>query len=70
MEPNELGIMIQKRRANLSLNQEDLADMTGITTRTIYLIESGKGNPSIGTLKKILNVLGLELTIQIKKKTE
>jgi DNA-binding phage protein len=41
--------------------------MTGVTSKTIYLIESGNGNPSIDTLTKLLDTLGLEITIDIKK---
>lgn len=66
----EIGDIIQKRRNALSLKQEDLSEMTGITSKTIYLIESGKGNPSLDTLQKLLEVLGMDLLIDIKKLTE
>ena len=66
----EIGQIIQKRRDSLSLNQGDLAEMTGITSKTIYLVENGKGNPAVDTLKKILDVLGLDLFIDIKKTGE
>lgn len=62
----EIGQIIQQRRVGLSLNQEDLAEMTGITTKTIYSIENGKGNPSLSTLSKLLEVLGLDITVQVK----
>ena len=66
----EIGQIIQIRRNSLSLNQGDVAEMTGITSKTIYLIENGKGNPSVDTLKKILEVLGLDLFIDTKKTGE
>jgi len=66
MDQLEIGRIIQQRRVSLSLNQEDLAEMTGITTKTIYLIENGKGNPSFSTLSRLLEVLGIDMTIQIK----
>lgn len=66
----EIGDIIQKRRNALSLKQEDLSEMTGITSKTIYLIETGKGNPSLDTLQKLLEVLGMDLFINIKKMTE
>ena len=62
----EIGYLIQKRRSTLSIKQEDLAEMTGITSKTIYLIESGNGNPSIDILNKLLDILGLEIFIEIK----
>jgi transcriptional regulator with XRE-family HTH domain len=67
MNKKDLGKTIQNRREYLSLKQEDVAEMTGITSKTIYLIESGKGNPSIDTLTKLVDVLGLEMSIGIKK---
>lgn len=66
MDQLEIGRIIQQRRVGLSLNQEDLAEMTGITTKTIYLIENGKGNPSLSTLKKLLEVLGLDIHVSVK----
>ena len=70
MTRQEIGYRIQGRRQSLNIKQEDLAELTGITTRTIYAIESGIGNPSLSTLEKIADVLGLELRIDIKKTDE
>lgn len=70
MTKHEIGHIIQKRRESLSLKQEDLSEMTGVTSKTIYLIENGKGNPSIGTLQKLMEILGLEIVVDIKKLSE
>lgn len=70
MNKEQIGHIIKKRRDFLSLKQEDLSEMTGITSKTIYLIENGKGNPSIDTLQKLMEVLGLEIVIDIKKMGE
>jgi DNA-binding XRE family transcriptional regulator len=67
MTMKELGKSIKFRRDFLKLRQEDLAEMSGIAIKTIHLIESGSGNPSVDTLRKIATVLGLELSLQIKK---
>ena len=67
MNKIEIGHIVQNRRSALSIKQEDLAEMTGITSKTIYLIESGNGNPSIDTLNKLLETLGLEISSDIKK---
>jgi DNA-binding XRE family transcriptional regulator len=66
MEAHLLGLKIKNRREALSLKQEDLSEMAGITIKTLHLIESGKGNPSLETLNKIIDVLGFELVLQIK----
>lgn len=63
----ELGKTIKFRREFLHLRQQDLAEMSGVTIKTIHLIESGAGNPSIETLEKIGTTLGMEIIFQIKK---
>lgn len=62
----DIGKIVQERRNELMLNQQDLAEMANVTIKTIYAIENNKGNPTIEVLKKVLNVLGLEIKIQIK----
>lgn len=59
--------IIRERRALLGLTQQDLADYTGLSLRIIKSIESGKGNPSLSTLTKIADVLGLELILKVKE---
>lgn len=57
---------ITDRRRQLCISQQDLAEMAELGIATIKDIERGKGNPSLNTLKKICNVLGLELHLDIK----
>ena len=59
--------LIKERRALLGLTQQDLADYTGLSPRSIKSIETGKANPSIGTLGKIADILGLEIIMQVKE---
>ena len=35
--------------------------------RTLIVIENGTANPSVETLSKIVDVLGMELTLTIKQ---
>lgn len=60
------GRIIKDRRSILGISQQDLADISGVSLRTIKMIEMGNSNPSIATLEKIGNVLGLELVFQIR----
>jgi transcriptional regulator with XRE-family HTH domain len=60
------GELIKERRALLGLTQQDLSDYTGLSLRIIKSVESEKGNPSLKTLEKIAEILGLELTIRVK----
>ena len=63
----EFYAIIKERRGLLRLTQQDLADYSGLSLRIIKSIESGKGNPSIGTLRKIAEVLGLEIFMKVKE---
>jgi transcriptional regulator with XRE-family HTH domain len=67
MNIDEIGNAFKFRREFLHLRQEDLAEMSGVTIKTIHLIESGAGNPSVATLEKLGVVLGMELAVQVKK---
>ena len=66
MNNQKIGNIIQERREYLNLTQKDVAEMAGITFKSISEIELGIRNPSINTLNSILDVLGLELSVQIK----
>lgn len=67
MNTEEIGKALRFRREFLNLRQEDLAEMSGVTSRTIHHIESGTGNPSVETLNKLATVLGMELLLLVKK---
>ncbi len=59
--------IIKERRTLLGLTQQDLSDYTGLSVRFIKSIEAGRGNPSIETLSKITEVLGLEIIMKVKE---
>lgn len=67
MDLKEIGKLVQKRRDAFRLRQEDLAELSKVTTKTIHLIEQGTGNPSFSTLKRIADVLGLDIELKIKE---
>lgn len=58
--------IIKERRILLGLTQQDLSDYSGLSLRIIKSIEVGKGNPSVGTLSKLAEVLGLEVILKVK----
>jgi transcriptional regulator with XRE-family HTH domain len=66
MNNQQIGKIIHERRGYLNLTQKDVAEMAGITFKSISEIELGLRNPSLITLNSILDVLGLELKVQIK----
>jgi y4mF family transcriptional regulator len=67
MHQEELVKILKERREALKVTQEDLAELSGVGLRTLKAIESGKGNPTIDTLNKLADVLGLELKLEVRK---
>lgn len=67
MTVTQIGEAIRKRRTSLKLTQEDLSEMSEIAIRTIHQIENGSGNPSFNTLNQLFQILGLDLSINIKE---
>lgn len=63
----ELKELMKERREVLSLTQQDLAEMAQVGLATIKDIERGRGNPSLSTINKILDVLGIEIEYRVRK---
>lgn len=63
----KLKEIIKQRRETLSLTQQDLAEMSQVGLATIKDIERGKANPALNTVRKILDILGVEIEYHIKK---
>jgi transcriptional regulator with XRE-family HTH domain len=66
MHYTELIKTIKDRREVLQVTQETLAELSGVGLRTLKQFESGKGNPTLLTLQKIAEVLGMEVSLKIK----
>ena len=62
-----IGDLIRKRRELLGLLQTQLADLSGVSSRTIQLVEQGKGNPSLETLISLIDPLGLRIELVLKE---
>lgn len=59
--------VVKERRRVLGISQIDLAEMAGISLATVKDIERGAGNPSMKTITKILEVLGMEMEFRIRQ---
>jgi len=62
-----LGKTIKNRRKELGITQPTLAELANVSKNTIYKLERGDNNPSIKVLNQLLEVLGLELSINVKQ---
>ena len=59
--------VMKLQRKALGITQQDLADMSEIAISTIKKIESGKGNPSLSTVEKIMDILGMGVKYEIRQ---
>ena len=60
--------VIEARRKVLGISQQDLAEMSGISLPTVKDIERGLANPSLSTISKLLDVLGMEIVYRVRQK--
>jgi transcriptional regulator with XRE-family HTH domain len=66
MNLKEIGLLLKDRRKELALDQRNLARLSGISVHSLSDIEAGKGNPTLESLSKITDVMGLEICVRIK----
>lgn len=61
----ELGILIKERRKEFGITQRTLAELAEVNINTLTQMERGEGNPTVRTLERVLNIIGMTLTAKI-----
>lgn len=64
MNQAQVGEAIVAARKLDALDQVTLAELSSISARTLSDLERGSGNPTLASLLKVLDTLGLELTVK------
>ncbi|WP_415856159.1 type II toxin-antitoxin system Y4mF family antitoxin, partial [Sinomonas sp. G460-2] len=59
----DLAARVRDRRRALSLTQQDLADLAGVSERFVRFVEQGKASVRLDALAAVLEALGLELAV-------
>ena len=67
---SEISEQLTEARNSIGITQTELAQRTGLTQALISRIESGRSHPSIDTLKKIADGLGLRLVVAFEHSEE
>jgi transcriptional regulator with XRE-family HTH domain len=67
MSKLKIGNMLKARRKSLRVTQLQLAELADMSINTLYKMERGQANPTLDTLDKVANILGLELTLVPQK---
>lgn len=62
-----VGNIIKRRRMELGLTQQDVADRAGISRQYVAEIEAGRRKPTLATLERLFLVLGLSLQVETQE---
>lgn len=62
-----LGEMIRKQRKDKGLTQKQLTELTGLSSSFISDVENGKATVELGKVIQIINVLGLNMDINVRR---
>ena len=63
----DIGNIIKELRNTLSITQRQLAELAEVAVNTLTKIERGEANPSVKVLNLILDTLGLEIVVRVKR---
>ena len=63
-----IGSIIKEKRRKQKMTQSELAAKSGIQQASISKIESGNSNMTIHQLKRIVDALGLKISIRLEEK--
>ena len=61
----QIGARVRQHRTGRGWTLDDLADRSGVSRRMLITIEHGEGNPSIATLLRIGDALGVGLPVLV-----
>ena len=70
VELPDLGSNVKRERLSRNWSLEDLAKICGVSKAMLSQVESGKVNPTIGTLWKIATALEVDLNLLLQGKKE
>lgn len=68
MSPEEIGVIVAKRRRELRLNQNELAELACVSERFVRDLEHGKLTVRLDKTFSVFAVLGLSVTVAVNTK--
>ncbi|MDO4238801.1 helix-turn-helix domain-containing protein [Micrococcus sp.] len=60
---SDIGPALRAARRRLGLTQQEVADLAGLSDRTVRDLEKGSSSPSLGAVIAVATVLGLRLEV-------
>ena len=65
-EFSEVVTALKEARESRGLTLQDVCDKSGITRASLSLLENGKGNPTMTTLRRVAEAIGVEILVMVK----
>lgn len=59
-----IGQKVAARRKRLMITQKDLAEMGGVSSRMVSMVERGLANPTVKELSDMVKPIGFVITLQ------
>lgn len=59
-----IGQKVAARRKRLMITQKDLAEMAGVSSRMVSMVERGLANPTVKELSDMIKPIGFVITLQ------
>lgn len=59
-----IGQKVAARRKKLMITQKDLAEMAGVSSRMVSMLERGLANPTVKELSDMIKPIGFVITLQ------
>ncbi len=59
-----IGQKVAARRKKLMITQKDLAEMAGVSSRMVSMVERGLANPTVKELSDMIRPIGFVITLQ------
>ena len=66
----EINLKVKRRRRELGLTLQDLAELTGLGIDMLSRFERGSGGISLRHLEQVLETLGLTLRVEVQRRAE
>lgn len=66
MDKIEFKKIIKQRRSILNITQKDISAISGLTLRKLIDTENVSANPTLHTLMKLIEALGLTIDVKVK----
>ncbi len=62
-DPSEIGSFVKKKRKEMNVTQDELANFAGLSRVGVVKLEKDEGDIKLSTLIKVANLLGFEIVL-------